>query len=163
MKTHVFMVFVILSEFTIPYNNLHSWFYWLYVTRFIMYGTEYFIICICCIIVSIFWETNNLSIAVIMIVGLAFNIASIIYKSIVYKKNDIRNIIEKCFILIGSIILFVGIILLFKKWEILMDIKHITHRIICFPRYYKKWKCKIFSISLKIWQVLFLKKKLWVN
>jgi len=50
-----------------------------------------------------------------MIVGLAFNIASIIYKSIVYKKNDIRNIIEKCFILIGSIILFVGIILLFKK------------------------------------------------
>lgn len=163
MKTHVFMVFVILSEFTIPYNNLHSWFYWLYVTRFIMYGTEYFIICICCIIVSRFWETNNLPIAIIMIVGLAFNIASIIYKSIVYKKNDIRNIIEKCFILIGSIILFVGIILLFNKWEILMDIKHIPHSIICFARYYIKWKCKIFSISLKIWQVLFLKKKLWVN
>jgi hypothetical protein len=51
-----------------------------------MYGTEYFIICICCIIVSRFWETNNLPIAIIMIVGLAFNIASIIYKSIVYKK-----------------------------------------------------------------------------
>lgn len=80
-----------------------------------MYGVEYFIICICCIIISRFWETNNLPIAIIMIVGLAFNIASIIYKTIVYKKNDIRSIIEKCFILIGSIILFVGIILLLKN------------------------------------------------
>lgn len=53
-----------------------------------MYGVEYFIICICCIIISRFWETNNLPIAIIMIVGLAFNIASIIYKTIVYKKND---------------------------------------------------------------------------
>lgn len=98
MKTHVFMVFVILSEFTIPYNNLHSWFYWLYVTRFIMYGTEYFIICICCIIVSRFWETNNLPIAVIMIVGLAFNIASIIYKSIVYKKWHKKHYREMLYI-----------------------------------------------------------------
>jgi len=43
-----------------------------------------------------------------------------------------------------------------------MDIKHIPHSIICFARYYKKWKCKIFSTGLKIWQVLFSKKKLWV-
>ena len=60
-----------------------------------MYEIEYFILCITIIVVLRFWDTNNLPMAIIMIIGLTFNIASVIYKSIVYKKNDIKNIIRK--------------------------------------------------------------------
>ena len=75
-----------------------------------MYEIEYFILCITIIVVLRFWDTNNLPIAIIMIIGLTFNIASVIYKSIVYKKNDIRNIIRKILILIVSIVYLVSII-----------------------------------------------------
>lgn len=74
-----------------------------------MYEIEYFILCITFIVVLRFWDTNNLPIAIIMIIGLTF-IASVIYKSIVYKKNDIRNIIRKILILIVSIVYLVSII-----------------------------------------------------
>lgn len=60
-----------------------------------MYEIEYFILCITIIVVLRFWDTNNLPIAIIMIIGLTFNIASVIYKSIVYKKNDIRKYHKK--------------------------------------------------------------------
>lgn len=75
-----------------------------------MYEIEYFILCITIIVVLRFWDTNNLPMAIIMIIGLTFNIASVIYKSIVYKKNDIKNIIRKILILIVSIVYLVLII-----------------------------------------------------
>lgn len=75
-----------------------------------MYEIEYFILCMTIIVVLRCWDTNNLPIAIIMIIGLTFNIASVIYKSIVYKKNDIRNIIRKILILIVSIVYLVSII-----------------------------------------------------
>lgn len=75
-----------------------------------MYEIEYFILFITIIVVLRFWDTNNLPMAIIMIIGLTFNIASVIYKSIVYKKNDIKNIIRKVLILIVSIVYLVSII-----------------------------------------------------
>ena len=43
-----------------------------------MYEIEYFILCITIIVVLRFWDTNNLPMAIIMIIGLTFNIASVI-------------------------------------------------------------------------------------
>ena len=83
-----------------------------------MYEIEYFILCIIIIVVLRFWDTNNLPMAIIMIIGLTFNIASVIYKSIVYKKNDIRNIIRKILILIVSIVYLVSIISYLNSWKL---------------------------------------------
>lgn len=83
-----------------------------------MYEIEYFILCITIIVVLRFWDTNNLPMAIIMIIGLTFNIASVIYKSIVYKKNDIKNIIRKILILIVSIVYLVSIISYLNSWKL---------------------------------------------
>ena len=83
-----------------------------------MYEIEYFILFITIIVVLRFWDTNNLPIAIIMIIGLTFNIASVIYKSIVYKKNDIRNIVWKILILIVSIVYLVSIISYLNSWKL---------------------------------------------
>ena len=50
-----------------------------------MYEIEYFILCITIIVVLRFWDTNNLPIAIIMSLGMIYNIASVIYYSFVYK------------------------------------------------------------------------------
>lgn len=83
-----------------------------------MYEIEYFILCITIIVALRFWDTNNLPMAIIMIIGLTFNIASVIYKSIVYKKNDIKNIIRKILILIVSIVYLVSIISYLNSWKL---------------------------------------------
>ena len=95
-----------------------------------MYEIEYFILCITFIVVLRFWDTNNLPMAIIMIIGLTFNIASVIYKSIVYKKNDIKNIIRKILILIVSIVYLTPFSLIFflktttKTVAVIINRKH---------------------------------------
>ena len=72
-----------------------------------MYETERLILSVTLLVVLVSWDKDNLPITIVIITGLIFNIVSVIYKSIVYKQKDKKNIIEKCNIFIFSVIYLV--------------------------------------------------------
>lgn len=57
-----------------------------------MYETERLILSVTLLVVLVSWDKDNLPITIVIITGLIFNIVSVIYKSIVYKQNDKKNI-----------------------------------------------------------------------
>lgn len=62
-----------------------------------MYETERLILSVTLLVVLVSWDKDNLPITIVIITGLIFNIVSVIYKSIVYKQNDKKNIIMVVF------------------------------------------------------------------